>query len=47
MISALQSRLLEVEPELAQSKDKVREQERLLSAAALMKVGWAALLLLG
>ena len=33
---------MEVEPELAQSKDKVREQERLISAAALMKVDGAA-----
>jgi hypothetical protein len=33
---------MEVEPELVQSKDKVREQERLISAAALMKVGGAS-----
>ena len=38
VIAALQSRLMEVEPELAHCKDKVREQERLISAAALMKV---------
>eukprot|EP01036_Dinobryon_divergens_P033198 gene33198-42929_t len=43
VISALQSRLVEVEPKLAQSKDKVREQERLISAAALMKAEQDAL----
>ena len=38
VIAALQSRLMEVEPELTHCRDKVREQERLISAAALMKV---------
>ena len=38
IIVALQARLIEVEPELAQLKDRLREYERHLSASALLKI---------
>lgn len=44
IVAALQARLVELEPELFQCKEKIKEQERLISAAAMMKVRFAELL---
>ena len=44
IVAALQARLVELEPELFQCKEKIKEQERLISAAAMMKVRFAVLL---
>ncbi len=44
MISALQERLIELEPDLAQARDRVRDLERNGSAATMLKVEQDALL---
>jgi chromosome segregation ATPase len=44
MIQALQSRLIELEPELAHTKDKLKEYERNTSVHAMMKAEHDALL---
>jgi len=43
LVAVLQSRLMELEPELQQAKERCRELDKLLSAASMMKV-WPSLI---
>jgi hypothetical protein len=39
LVQALQARLMEVEPELAQARDKIKDLDRHVGASVMMKVG--------